>query len=337
MRVDLCNTANEVVFKASNINKKIMNENEISALKTAIDTNDFTNITNKERDYNIYFQFDDENVGVKLSDKVIEKLKNFFEESDFEDYDNGIILNGAAAAYVGGWYADITYRRNYALADTNKDGEINSAESKNIFNIVAYKSLRTEEGMEITSVDKIYMRNIFSQFDRNYKTSISKALNQDILEDVDMNGELTMREIWGADEKGIAIKDVYSSGSASFSGAGAGNIANILSGIKIEVRSAYSNLRIDKLINKKELANMKLNEVVEKLKTKDFTTLSKEDLEVLETLNLDKVFKDEKLEEILKINKNTFDSLGARFDDFINFTQDLIKELNEQNLIDIRV
>lgn len=132
MRVDLCNTANEVVFKASNINKKIMNENEISALKTAIDTNDFINITNKERDYNIYFQFDDENVGVKLSDKVIEKLKNFFEESDFEDYDNGIILNGAAAAYVSGWYADIAYRRNYALADTNKDGEINSAESKNI-------------------------------------------------------------------------------------------------------------------------------------------------------------------------------------------------------------
>lgn len=337
MRVDLCNTANEVVFKASNINKKIMNENEISALKTAIDTNDFINITNKERDYNIYFQFDDENVGVKLSDKVIEKLKNFFEESDFEEYDNGIILNGAAAAYVSGWYADIAYRRNYALADTNKDGEINSAESKNIFNIIAYKSLRTEEGMDITSVDKIYMRNIFSQFDRNYKTSISKALNQDILEDVDMNGELTMREIWGADEKGIAIKDVYSSGSASFSGAGAGNIANILSGIKIEVRSAYSNLRIDKLINKKELANMKLNEVLEKLKTKDFTTLSKEDLEVLETLNLDKVFKDEKLEEILKISKNTFDSLGARFDDFINFTQDFIKELNEQNLIDIRV
>ncbi|MEK6658748.1 MAG: hypothetical protein AABY36_03590 [Campylobacterota bacterium] len=66
---------------------------------------------------------------VSLSSATMDKLKAHFGENDFFKREDGITrLDNKAEAFVGGWFGDIAYKREFLSADQNQDGKLDSNE-----------------------------------------------------------------------------------------------------------------------------------------------------------------------------------------------------------------
>jgi hypothetical protein len=66
---------------------------------------------------------------VSLSGSTMDKLKAHFGTNDFYERDDGITrLDNKAEAFVGGWFGDIAYKREFLSADQNQDGKLDSNE-----------------------------------------------------------------------------------------------------------------------------------------------------------------------------------------------------------------
>ncbi|MBU0502425.1 MAG: hypothetical protein KJ811_04155, partial [Candidatus Margulisbacteria bacterium] len=62
---------------------------------------------------------------VSLSSATMDKLKTHFGENDFYERKDGITrLDNKAEAFVGGWFGDIAYKREFFKADSNNDGKL---------------------------------------------------------------------------------------------------------------------------------------------------------------------------------------------------------------------
>ena len=112
----------------------------------------------------------DKYVILSLKDSTLDKLKSHFGENDFFQREDGITrLDNKAEAFVGGWFGDIAYKREFLKADANKDGNLDSNEYLNTKNSFSHHGEVSGHGNEI---DKIS-----TWVGSTYETSNNKSKN----------------------------------------------------------------------------------------------------------------------------------------------------------------
>ncbi len=164
---------------------------------------------------------------VSLSSATMDKLKAHFGENDFYQRDDGITrLDNKAEAFVGGWFGDIAYKREFLSADQNQDGKLNSSEylnTKNGFSgdgVVTLNYITGDASIE-GKIDKSYEKvgdvtsNIGHYNQKNQSVNIDEELNTTLRIDKDFNSKISLSESFRRDIKRdnlsdteVAIKDV---------------------------------------------------------------------------------------------------------------------------------
>ncbi len=319
-------TANTPVVWKSDIKSKELKAQDIKSLAYDINNNNFEIKTNKEQDYNIFFKFDESNIGVKISENNINRLKDFFKEDNFIETKKGIILDKDAAAFVAGWFSDIAYKQNLLAADKNNDGEIRGKENKytlNNFNEILVRSIdpkTKEEIMVSVAIIGTYLPNIFDT-PGSLTTSISDVLDKTLDDDKNLDGIVTFKEYLNIGDKDY--DHIYLAGNISKK-----NDDSSLRTFTVKTKD------IDEL-REKELEELKKLAALEKLKNKGLEALSNDEKKLLKDLSINA----KELSEKLKINEDKLKDLinNNKLADFVNFSQDFIKTLSETKLIDIRV
>jgi len=164
---------------------------------------------------------------VSLSSTTMDKLKAHFGENDFFKREDGITrLDNKAEAFVGGWFGDIAYKREFLSADQNQDGKLNGSEylnTKNSFSgdgIVTLNYITGNASIE-GKIDRNYQKvgditssiGLYNQ--KNQSTSIDDELDTTLRIDKDFNSKISLTESFRRDIKRdslsdteVAIKDV---------------------------------------------------------------------------------------------------------------------------------
>ncbi|MBZ7980809.1 hypothetical protein AVBRAN12642_09230, partial [Campylobacter sp. RM12642] len=193
MKIDISQVKNIAMSWADNVKTKELNTKDISNLKDNINKNNFEIKTNKEQNYNVFFKFDESNIGVKLSENNINRLKEFFNEDNFIDTSKGIILDKDAASFVAGWFSDVAYKSNFLAADKNNDGEVDKKEIDYTIYAFALYIEPTKDGSGQATKVASYVPSILT-VDNKQSTDISTILDETISMDKNLDGYITIAE-----------------------------------------------------------------------------------------------------------------------------------------------
>lgn len=155
----------------------------------------------------------DKYVVLSLQKDTISTLKSQFGENDFFQRKDGIIrLDNKAEAFVGGWFGDIAYKREFLKADGNNDGLLDESEYKNTKNEFAGHGLvglgRVDEYIDksyvkINENDSIIVR--YNRQDHNKPKNIDDELNTTIMIDSDFNKNISLRESYNTKESNSVL------------------------------------------------------------------------------------------------------------------------------------
>ncbi|ULO00958.1 hypothetical protein AVANS_0317 [Campylobacter sp. RM5004] len=308
MKIDISQVKDIAILWADNVKAKELNTKDISNLKDNINQNNFEIKTNKEQNYNVFFKFDESNIGVKLSESNINRLKDFFNEDNFIDTSKGIILDKDAASFVAGWFSDIAYKRNYLAADRNNDGEVDKQEiNYTIEAFSLYVEPTKDDSGQATKVAS-YIPSIFA-INKDNASSISKALDGTISMDKNLDGYITTAEEYNnsntAYEYGVFFDN-----------------QPFMSIPRVNILASIEKLK------EKELKEIKKITTLEKLNTQGQDALNDDEKKLLKDFSINLNISEDKLKDLISSDK---------LKDFISYTKDFINELGEIKLLDIKV
>ena len=179
---------------------KIVNKN--------LDTNNIKTSSNlaKNYEFNNEISFTDKistnTINLRLSDENLSRLKTHFGSQNFDKDTSGkITLKGEAADFVSGWFGDIAYKRNYAGADSDKNGFLNDSEKgETLAGYGALVSYKTDEkdgsNVVLVQMDGVSSYLPYSKhYDSPLANTIEKALNESLKADINMDGYLNLIEL----------------------------------------------------------------------------------------------------------------------------------------------
>lgn len=143
-------------------------------------------------------------VNVSLSDENFTKLKKLFGDNAIRSVGDKNLLEGEAEEFVGGWYADIAYKRGYIRADSNQDGFLNIQERKNTNSFTLGYFATNKKTKEVFLYgDETYKKFVDisngydeAKLDRQSSDSIETELNKMIKLDKDARGVITFSQLW---------------------------------------------------------------------------------------------------------------------------------------------
>ncbi|MBT0878050.1 MULTISPECIES: hypothetical protein [unclassified Campylobacter] len=314
MRHYLGNYLNTPIAWQDKINSNSLNSFDLYNIKNAININNFEIKTNKEQDYNVFFKFDESNIGIKLSENNINRLKEFFDEDNFIFNSKGTILDKDAASFVAGWFSDIAYKRKFLEADVDGNGELSNKEGKKTLNFILERlEYRRDNKGEyiITNYVKGYEESKFLADNDEYYADISYTLNASLNNDKNLDGIITFGEFLNVGEKGYFEDNIEVSNNKNNN----------------DFISLYKIANTDKL-KEKELEELKKLAALAKLKNQGLKSLTNDEKKLLKDFNINLKISEDKLEELI-----TNDKLS----DFIDFTKEFKKDLSDTKLIDIKV
>ncbi|MBZ7982546.1 hypothetical protein AVBRAN12640_08355 [Campylobacter sp. RM12640] len=312
MKIDISQVKNIAMSWADNVKTKELNTKDISNLKDNINKNNFEIKTSKEQNYNVFFKFDESNIGVKLSDKNINRLKEFFNEDNFIDTNKGIILDKDAASFVAGWFSDVAYKSNFLAADRNNDGEVDKKEIDYTIYAFALYIEPTKDGSGQATKVASYVPSILT-VNNKQSTDISTILDETISMDKNLDGYITIAEKY--DFKDIVYEYGVFLDNLPF----------------MTISHKKINTNITEELNKETEEQIKLNNIIEKLKKSQ--SLDNNEKEILQKFNIQNISNELKISEDKLKDLISNDKLG----DFIDFTKEFKKDLSDTKLIDIKV
>lgn len=179
---------------------KIVNKN--------LDTNNIKTSSNLAKNYEFSneISFTDKistnTINLRISDENLSRLKTHFGSQNFDKDKSGkITLKGEAADFVSGWFGDIAYKRNYAGADSDKNGFLNDSEKgETLAGYGALVSYKTDEkdgsNVVLVQMDGVSSYLPYSKhYDSPLANTIEKALNESLKADINMDGYLNLIEL----------------------------------------------------------------------------------------------------------------------------------------------
>ncbi|MBZ7986466.1 hypothetical protein AVANS14531_08960 [Campylobacter sp. Cr9] len=314
MRHYLGNSLNTPVVWQDFVAKKDLSTHDITSINASIENNSFSIKTNKAQDYNVFFRFNENNIGVKLNENNIEKLKDFFDSDNFIETSKGIILDKDAASYVAGWFSDIAYKQKFLEADSNNNGELSNKEGKKTLSYV-YERAEIREDIKgayiITSYVKGYEESKFLADNNEYYTDISNSLNLTLKYDKNLDGAITFGEFLDVGEKGYFEDNLEATNNKN----------------NEDLINTYKLTNTDKL-KEKELEELKKLATLAKLKNQGLESLTNDEKKLLKDFAINLNISEDKLKDLISSDK---------LKDFISYTKDFINELSETKLLDIKV
>ena len=159
-KFELNGIQNRAVFSSlSNMSQDNL-QNFAQIINKNLDTNNIKTSSNLAKNYEFSneISFTDKistnTINLRLSDENLSRLKTHFGSQNFDKDKSGkITLKGEAADFVSGWFGDIAYKRNYACADSDKNGFLNDSEKGETLAGYATNTTKKVEGANVTDVD----------------------------------------------------------------------------------------------------------------------------------------------------------------------------------------
>jgi len=247
----------------------------------------------------------DKYVVLSLQKDTINTLKSHFGENDFYERKDGITrLDNKAEAFVGGWFGDIAYKREFLKADSNNDGLLNESEYKNTRNEFAGHGMvgagRVDEYIDKSYVkihenDSVIVR--YNRQDYNKPKNIDNELDTTIKIDSNFNSSISLRESYNTKESNLTL-----------------SMHNLIEehvneAIHLGLLEEDLILKLLKEANEEQLKRLK---TLEKLKQNsgDISQLSKDEKELISTelekvTNKDGSIDIDKLEKVINSNKTS--------------------------------
>ena len=199
---------NRAVFSSlSNMSQDNL-QNFAKIINKNLDTNNIKTSSNLAKNYEFSneISFTDKistnTINLRLSDENLSRLKTHFGSQNFDKDKSGkITLKGEAADFVSGWFGDIAYKRNYAGADSDKNGFLNDSEKgETLAGYGALVSYKTDEkdgsNVVLVQMDGVSSYLPYSKhYDSPLANTIEKALNESLKADINMDGYLNLGEL----------------------------------------------------------------------------------------------------------------------------------------------
>ena len=196
---------NRAVFSSlSNMSQDNL-QNFAKIINKNLDTNNIKTSSNLAKNYEFSneISFTDKistnTINLRLSDENLSRLKTHFGSQNFDKDKSGkITLKGEAADFVSGWFGDIAYKRNYAGADSDKNGFLNDSEKGETLAGYATNTTKKVEGANVTDVDFNGVSSYLpysKHYDAPLANTIEKALNESLKADINMDGYLNLGEL----------------------------------------------------------------------------------------------------------------------------------------------
>ncbi len=199
---------NRAVFSSlSNMSQDNL-QNFAQIVNKNLDTNNIKTSSNLAKNYEFSneISFTDKistnTINLRISDENLSRLKTHFGSQNFDKDKSGkITLKGEAADFVSGWFGDIAYKRNYAGADSDKNGFLNDSEKgETLAGYGALVSYKTDEkdgsNVVLVQMDGVSSYLPYSKhYDSPLANTIEKALNESLKSDINMDGYLNLIEL----------------------------------------------------------------------------------------------------------------------------------------------
>ena len=196
---------NRAVFSSlSNMSQDNL-QNFAKIINKNLDTNNIKTSSNLAKNYEFSneISFTDKistnTINLRISDENLSRLKTHFGSQNFDKDKSGkITLKGEAADFVSGWFGDIAYKRNYAGADSDKNGFLNDSEKGETLAGYATNTTKKVEGANVTDVDFNGVSSYLpysKHYDAPLANTIEKALNESLKADINMDGYLNLGEL----------------------------------------------------------------------------------------------------------------------------------------------
>ena len=199
---------NRAVFSSlSNMSQDNL-QNFAQIINKNLDTNNIKTSSNLAKNYEFSneISFTDKistnTINLRISDENLSRLKTHFGSQNFnKDKSGKITLKGEAADFVSGWFGDIAYKRNYAGADSDKNGFLNDSEKgETLAGYGALVSYKTDEkdgsNVVLVQMDGVSSYLPYSKhYDSPLANTIEKALNESLKADINMDGYLNLIEL----------------------------------------------------------------------------------------------------------------------------------------------
>ena len=204
-KFELNGIQNRAVFSSlSNMSQDNL-QNFAKIVNKNLDTNNIKTSSNLAKNYEFSneISFTDKistnTINLRLSDENLSRLKTHFGSQNFDKDKSGkITLKGEAADFVSGWFGDIAYKRNYAGADSDKNGFLNDSEKGETLAGYATNTTKKVEGANVTDVDFNGVSSYLpysKHYDAPLANTIEKALNESLKADINMDGYLNLIEL----------------------------------------------------------------------------------------------------------------------------------------------
>ena len=204
-KFELNGVQNRAVFSSlSNMSQDNL-QNFAKIVNKNLDTNNIKTSSNLAKNYEFSneISFTDKistnTINLRLSDENLSRLKTHFGSQNFDKDKSGkITLKGEAADFVSGWFGDIAYKRNYAGADSDKNGFLNDSEKGETLAGYATNTTKKVEGANVTDVDFNGVSSYLpysKHYDAPLANTIEKALNESLKADINMDGYLNLIEL----------------------------------------------------------------------------------------------------------------------------------------------
>ena len=204
-KFELNGIQNRAVFSSlSNMSQDNL-QNFAQIINKNLDTNNIKTSSNLAKNYEFSneISFTDKistnTINLRLSDENLSRLKTHFGSQNFDKDKSGkIALKGEAADFVSGWFGDIAYKRNYAGADSDKNGFLNDSEKGETLAGYATNTTKKVEGANVTDVDFNGVSSYLpysKHYDAPLANTIEKALNESLKADINMDGYLNLIEL----------------------------------------------------------------------------------------------------------------------------------------------
>ena len=207
-KFELNGVQNRAVFSSlSNMSQDNL-QNFAKIINKNLDTNNIKTSSNLAKNYEFSneISFTDKistnTINLRISDENLSRLKTHFGSQNFDKDKSGkITLKGEAADFVSGWFGDIAYKRNYAGADSDKNGFLNDSEKgETLAGYGALVSYKTDEkdgsNVVLVQMDGVSSYLPYSKhYDAPLANTIEKALNETLKADINMDGYLNLGEL----------------------------------------------------------------------------------------------------------------------------------------------
>ncbi|MDO8453271.1 MAG: hypothetical protein Q7S59_01720, partial [Sulfurimonas sp.] len=153
---------------------------------------------------------------VSLSNATMDKLKLHFGENDFFQREDGITrLDNKAEAFVGGWFGDIAYKREFLSADKNQDGNLDSNEYLDTRNEFFGHGELYRNGNISEIIEKSYVKTNandssivrYNKDDYTRPSSLDEELNTTLKIDKNFDNTITLRESFNKNSKFVMLSD----------------------------------------------------------------------------------------------------------------------------------